>query len=56
MHPELFFTMSPGSEEKDLQSIRVLRPEGKLIIADMHTDTWVGKLFHASRWFSAAPD
>lgn len=36
---------------------RVLRPQGKLIIADMHTPTtWMGALVsHVSRWFFMQP-
>ena len=36
---------------------RVLRPQGKLVIADMHTPTtWMGALVsHVSRWFFMQP-
>ena len=40
-----------------LEAFRVLRPRGRLVIADMHTPTtWMGALVsHVSRWFFLQP-
>ncbi len=55
----LFFHHVPRDlKEKALwQAFRVLRPAGRLIIADMHTPTtWMGALVsHVSRWFFMQP-
>ena len=55
----LFFHHVPlDLKEKSLsEAFRVLRPKGRLIIADMHTPTtWMGALVsHVSRWFFLQP-
>lgn len=55
----LFFHHVPlDLKEKALsEAFRVLRPRGRLIIADMHTPTtWMGALVsHVSRWFFLQP-
>ena len=55
----LFFHHVPlDSKEKSLlEAFRVLRPHGRLVIADMHTPTtWMGALVsHVSRWFFLQP-
>jgi hypothetical protein len=40
-----------------LETFRVLRPQGRLVIADMHSPTtWMGALVsHVSRWFFWQP-
>jgi ubiquinone/menaquinone biosynthesis C-methylase UbiE len=55
----LFFHHVPlDLKEKSLsEAFRVLRPQGRLVIADMHTPTtWMGALVsHVSRWFFLQP-
>jgi len=55
----LFFHHVPlDLKEKSLsEAFRVLRPQGRLVIADMHTPTtWMGALVsHVSRWFFWQP-
>jgi len=55
----LFFHHVPlDLKEKSLfEAFRVLRPQGRLVIADMHIPTtWIGALIsHISRWFFMQP-
>lgn len=55
----LFFHHVPLDlkEKSLLEAFRVLRPHGRLVIADMHTPTtWMGALVsHVSRWFFWQP-
>ena len=55
----LFFHHVPLDlkEKALLETFRVLRPQGRLIIADMHIPTtWMGALVsHVSRWFFLQP-
>jgi len=55
----LFFHHVPLDlkEKSLLEAFRVLRPQGRLVIADMHTPTtWMGALVsHVSRWFFWQP-
>jgi ubiquinone/menaquinone biosynthesis C-methylase UbiE len=55
----LFFHHVPLDlkEKSLLEAFRVLRPKGRLVIADMHTPTtWMGALVsHVSRWFFLQP-
>lgn len=55
----LFFHHVPFDlkEKSLLEAFRVLRPQGRLVIADMHTPTtWMGSLVsHVSRWFFLQP-
>jgi len=56
----LFFHHVPiDLKEQSLsEAYRVLRPQGRLVIADMHTPTtWMGALVaHVSRWFFLQPE
>jgi len=55
----LFFHHVPLDlkEKSLLEAYRVLRPQGRLVIADMHIPTtWIGALVsHVSRWFFWQP-
>jgi ubiquinone/menaquinone biosynthesis C-methylase UbiE len=55
----LFFHHVPLDlkERSLLEAFRVLRPQGRLVIADMHIPTtWMGALVsHVSRWFFLQP-
>jgi len=55
----LFFHHVPLDlkEKSLLEAFRVLRPQGRLVIADMHIPTtWMGALVsHVSRWFFLQP-
>jgi ubiquinone/menaquinone biosynthesis C-methylase UbiE len=55
----LFFHHVPLDlkEKSLLETFRVLRPQGRLVIADMHSPTtWMGALVsHVSRWFFWQP-
>jgi ubiquinone/menaquinone biosynthesis C-methylase UbiE len=56
----LFFHHVPLDlkEQSLLEAYRVLRPQGRLVIADMHIPTtWMGALVsHVSRWFFLQPE
>ena len=56
----LFFHHVPLDlkEKSLLEAFRVLRPQGRLVIADMHTPTtWMGALVsNVSRWFFLQPE